>query len=373
MSSDWCTIGTGDIISAAGIAGLAGVIGVMYIVIEDMLGRITNPQHNTERMKSEVRSILAGGVVVAVLLSFLTTFGGSIGTVFDNYNTSTSDYLNNMTNVINKASVLTAYMTDLAPYSYTQQESFIVKHGYARSNILVFLKQLVGDMNTILEALYNLWAIRQASIYFICFAIGASFKYLMPAGIILRFFPPTKKVGSTFLSISVGVIFFMPVAFYLSHKIIEGIMPIRNWDDMSNMGGLEDKIKIMLSKALIPFTVMTHPGAAFSYGLASVGEIALNAVAPGLGPVIHGGFVFYAKSIISIITIANYLAIKGNVDNVMDLGSSGLKELTDFSIKEHLKTILFFLLSVLSTFVSIRSISLLLGGEFFLYGIQERI
>jgi hypothetical protein len=371
MVNVFCTLtGTDPIATIAIITGLSAAVGVLYIVIEGLIGRLTNPDYNPEKEKTEIKSIIAGGVLIVIFMLFLTSFGGAVNSFIDSYNNSVSDKLTNLTAKINNASIALAYATDLSPYSYTQVESFIVKHTYTRDKSFAFLASLVGDINGILSNLYNLWAIKKASLYFLCFAVGVGLKYILPLGVILRFFPPTKKIGSTAIAIAAGVIFFLPISFYLSNEIIEGILPQQQSIEKTN--DFLDELKGAAEPAALPFKALISPFAIVPYIINSIGDVAAKITGP-IGIAVYTGSMVYTKEAMTAIgTGSNYFLMSSKADLITS-GSDALKELADFTILEYLKTSLFLFLTAMSTFVGIRSISLLIGGEFFLYGIQERI
>jgi hypothetical protein len=125
------------------------------------------------------------------------------------------------------------------------------------------------------------------------------------------------------------------------------------------------------------FDVFVHPSMAVFYSMVNIGSGGWEAATTPPGPIV-GDIIYYrtvssVKSVISGAGIAFKEFTRIKAKELLDKGLEIGKVITDYTLTTFIKVSLLVFIASMTTLVSIRTISLLLGGEFFLYGIQEKI
>ncbi len=355
------------------------VFGLTYVIIEDFLGRITNPHHTGEKRNAEIKAILAGSIISAFLLSWLGTFGTSIGNAINDYNTTANGVANNLTSVAKSISSLLLYYNDLAPTAFSVQYSFIAKYGYSKGSTLAFVSDLeniyLSSLTQLLHAIFILYA----SSWFMCFSFVVAVKYLLPLAIVLRLMPPLKKLGSTLIAIVFGIAFIMPYAFLITLKVLNALYATVdiNHSSISAFKNYVNDVKSVGMPMQTLFDAFIHPAMAIPYAVVNIGSEGWKAAtafaSSWIGDLIYYGTVALVKAGFSIPGLSIQSSTESKARDLLNQGLEIGKVITDYTLTTFIKMSLLVFIASMVTLVSIRTISLLLGGEFFLYGIQEKI
>lgn len=228
------------------------------------------------------------------------------------------------------------------------------------------------------------------------FAIFAVPRYIFPLGLILRLFAPTRRWGSTMIALGIGIYFILPfsaVFTSLIYRSLEGVAPVDGAINVMNEKIL-DKMDI---DAQPPNRwLICSPLVAF---LAILGQDGFRAVigcpiccAPYAAIAGAGYFQCLLQCIIGehpcselsdflyIVGQPGYqVALSGPLKNFVHLSDEDIKDITDAVTEGILPVISYqWLLAMLLPTINyiitigfIRSLSIALGGEVYLYGISK--
>ena len=215
----WCAIGLG--ISAM----LAGIIF--------LLGQVLGKPELTSRAKTDLYQIIITVIILIVFESSILFmcnmdvkslgFQQTTGTLFD------------------AARAYFKYQSSLAAKTYTDTANAIMTasafssmHGGGpiTSWLTIGLSPFMG-VSTVLQALQYIMnfimlqiAIAQAQVFILDILENAFLSFLLPVGVVLRCFTPTREIGGILISIGIGLFLFYPLMFGLSQLLTGERQPV---------------------------------------------------------------------------------------------------------------------------------------------------
>jgi hypothetical protein len=223
----WCAIGI--MISAA----LAGIIFA--------LGQMLGKPDLTSRAKTDLYQIIITFVILVIFESSIL-FMCSIdkkslgfqtsGTLFD----AARDYFK--------------YQSSLAAKTYIDTSNAIMaasafssmNGGGSISSVLSMFLAPFGGLSVVIQALQYIMnlvmlqiAIAQAQVFLLDIIENAFLAFLLPVGVVLRCFTPTREIGGILMSIGIGLFLFYPLMFGLSQLLTGERQPVEiggsTWGD----------------------------------------------------------------------------------------------------------------------------------------------
>ena len=355
-----------DLTSIVTLTVIAGSVGVLYLVLLRYVSTILRVERAGETFKMELKSILAGAVLVVFIMMLVVPLATFISSL--DASSTISGPLSDMEEAVKAISVFGAYAHDLAPFSASFSVSFLVKAGYSSAGALGALNDAFSNLSQAASTITTVWAITKVTYSLTCFLMELGAKYFLLAGIVLRMLPPFKRVGSTLVAISLGLIVALPLSFYFSNLLANTLIPTN-----AQLSALKSSTSLALGKVSGMVSALSGYERAFLIS-SMLGAAFSNPGSSGLPQPIPYAATASAKAaqfaaLLPINIIAETLLSSALTNTIVN----AMKAAADFSVMLGVRVTFTSFLIAFSTLGFIRSIALILGGEFFLYGIQRRI
>jgi len=416
---DWSISGTvtDHLTSMSSIVGMGSIIGMILAVIAYYIAITTEDERGKSGAIGEIKSTLINiflfAIVIGMILSidsslFLVLTGQSNGTLITETTRIYENNINSLTDVAIKAVDFHTYVSQLEIHSSSISTSIPLPWGFSLSlntgkvtSIPVF-GRLDGVLMSFITTVFSISSQQAIMVNIMRFFVTISCSLLLPLGFFLRAIPYLRRVGSTLVSIGIALIMVYPISLYVLGSIFFGVQDaaiVKEFDgkyfDPASIysefrailkeradklvglavtyGGIgtlktvsdvyiKGSIGIMLMVlSFIPVT------AAFEKALEPIMsivimlvDILLSLVATG---VLHGIYEIMSQILV------NYMVNNGGVEYAVALGM----DLATYGTIVNMTHILILASVVLSVMGFIRALAVLLGGEFFLYGVQDYI
>ncbi|MCS7122741.1 MAG: hypothetical protein NZ908_02180 [Candidatus Micrarchaeota archaeon] len=375
--------------------GIVAIIGIMFIALGYMFGNILNNQEILLGVKGELRSYVVTILVFVFVLAVTETFYcAHMNDLIDRGRSNVSYLSNKMSNItysLARIYSMSSILSSITPLEWSTS-MFIIELNHRENfnkKIYEYATNVQGILNLFTSIVFNLNYYTRL----VEFLVQYSYTFLLYLALIARIIPMTKRIGSTLLGISLTIIFILPFTYNVTTSILVSVS-----NDIINI--LLNRIKIVEAKLSgIYFDIvqkidflsglavwnnillMTWTFAKFGYWLflqvCQVIGICYPIAYPLFtvwGDMIYAIFKMIFAIVWSITTLSiNQKGVGGTQDMIEayeTLLDHGTMTLLAFM---NLIQIVYYLINIIVVIVSIRSISLLGGGDYFLYGIEERI
>jgi hypothetical protein len=223
------------------LSALAAVAGAMFLAFVFILGKIMDNKKWVEYAKNE---LLEMGITIFVVLIILLPMMKVIGcyNVFEPGTTTyeaafayPKDILASLTPFSIGLYLVNAVGQNLILRIQVVQNVFVQSaggFGAASEDATLGTSSTAGMAIVVTSALASLMA------YLHEFVTYGFMVYLLPLGLVLRFFPPTRRIGGTIIALTFGMGILVPFMFAIGHSVIaKGYFPF--YYDISGSAGLQ--------------------------------------------------------------------------------------------------------------------------------------
>jgi len=214
----------GNVIS---ITGLLSSIYLLFLALYYFWAKITNNNEEMAKFKAEITEFAFSLFWVVSAFFIFSTLSMIF---FPGYDNPVQPVVNALGNELYKAAKVYA---DLKNSRFTYLVFFLQRYRIFYSGVFVSLYQTlygVLEKHRVLVLTMYQYLNLLATVY-ISFDYISRTSCLLPIGIVLRLFPPTKKIGNVFLALFVSVYYFFP---YVFHLIYTGSLPDVNFSFLND-------------------------------------------------------------------------------------------------------------------------------------------
>jgi|GEM_PF-6349712 len=372
------------------------VLGLILILIGYYGGTILNNQDIVTGAKMEFKSFIIT-VLIFVLITYAANsfYCDNVFKMFSNTHTTILNLSKEANKSLTISSEIYAKSAILSSVSGIEYSLDFVGFGGVRlkfnlaKKLFEFTENLVGVYNLIFDRIAGLF-IANNLIQFISLY---SYNFLLYIALIARVFPPTKRIGTTLLAISVTFIFIAPLVYNLSLNLYVNLFTgaLRNLEnhlqDMNkDVDSIYQPVKQSLER-LVDIANLSKQLELFWMGIKFVGFLLLQ-VCKFIGICYPFAYIFFVPVLNYVVypginAILNILWISQTVNVQIQYAGGGYSiidsmydsyEAASFSLAFiNVLSLFFYLFNIIVIIVTIRAISLLGAGDYFLYGIEERI
>ncbi|MEM1688596.1 MAG: hypothetical protein QXH89_01565 [Candidatus Anstonellales archaeon] len=395
-SGNIISCGMGSNQRIADVFGIAAVLGALLITFGLFAGKILNNQEIELGAKAELRSFIVTILVFAIIIFVSNAFYCSyMNDLLQSARANISHLSNSMNELIISTSRL--YAMSMVLSSITPVEwsiSMMIVEFNRRENfnkkIYDYGTNAQGILNLFVSTVFNLNYYAR----FVEFLVNYAYNFLLYVALIARVIPITKRIGSTLLGVSIALIFILPFVYNITTAILvdmitEGIIPgietsIKNAE--ANLGKVYYTVAAILDRLNTWAFIMNWLQVGWT--LIKFGFWLFLKICQIVGvcyPIALGLFIGWGDLLYGIFKLIGAVVWTLDVNNLQFAGTGGtqdaLKAFED--ILNYNTTLLlaflnilnisYYLLNLIIVIVAIRSISLLGGGDYFLYGIEERL
>lgn len=367
---------------------VVAIIVVIFLAFLSMLATSISDPRLEAFAKTELRELLAGIILVALITGFFISSNGiSIAL------TGETDYIQVSKNIVD--SWITEYdhafiiiikaatkLRTAATFSpYMNIPLWWVSISYS-TNPLGGVGILLGTLNVASSALTNAIFLAEAMRMMIVFMQVSAPTILLPLSFILRIIPFTRKIGNTMISITIAGMVFFPFAIILANALNESInfpSPSMNLNALDANPGVmvafeplceSQAMRSLLSLTDVVFAVLVCLPLLFTPWTAGFYPVCYNLVKEVVYPHINVVFQLAGTAMMLAWDLA-YSAGAGK-----QYGIDAFNELEPFFADVNnlvLVGYLDFIIIALITVAGARSLSSALGGEWYMAGVQRLI
>lgn len=377
------------------IFAVVAVIGILLIGLGYLFGNIFNNQEILLGAKAELRSyfvtIFLFGIIIFAANAFYCDYSNNILTQAKNNLSLLANKINNSLISLSKIYAMSTILSSISPLEWSLSIMIIElnKRENFNKKIYEYGNNALGVIKLFQTIIFNL------SYYtrLVEFLINYSYNFLIYLAFIARVIPITKRIGSTLLGIAVSLIFILPLIYNISTVILVDLT-------LNVLNTLEDKIfqaEAALAKVYFPIADkldMLNKIASLTalfellWLLAKFVFWIFLQISKFVGityPIAAYLFYVFGDLLYGIIKMIIAVLWSLEVNNLNILGTGGTNDvLESFDILLNydsmvllaflnLINIVYYVTNIIVMIIAIRSISLLGGGDYFLYGIEERI
>jgi hypothetical protein len=362
---------------------VVGVIVIIFLALANMLATaISNPQLEAWA-KTELREFAAGIILIAIIMAFFISSNGVSVAL-----TGQSDYVGQSQTIVNgwEDNIISAYdniveaatrIRAAASYSSgTNIPIYWVSLNYQSSPLggaAIFLVPLTIATQGMTNAIF----LSEAIGLLLAFLKVVVPKILLPISFALRLVPFTRKLGNTMIALSLGAIVFLPLSVILA-DVLNGQMNIPQ-PAISDMGKLDaDLVPVDIFAPICEFKALRF---IFSLTDPLFSAVVCLPIAwiPGAFPACFNLVWQVIYPIMSMVfQILNGLTMiiweaaqnPGNYGgDVYDALQPFLRDVSNMVMVIYLDIVLILLVTI----SGVRSLSAVLGGEWYMAGIQRLI
>ncbi len=357
---------------------------LLYIIFLYFYNKITNNLRGQIEFKNDLKALLVNIIFFVLLISAWSGLNALAN------NSSNNDGLVGLgSSSIDKLLVLTkqAYSlnNDLIPYfavasSISSSASFAIymvnlggSYGFSGYSIaLDKLNQFNANLFSHILSLSTLKTLLYDLNYF-------AIMFFLPVGVMFRAFPLTRRLGSTMIAISIGVGIMLPVSAYFASDIITTMLQDPNVLGYTNfLSQASQRIGDFTAFKVMITTLYLLVGGIYTLA-GNVTPIMylldLATILPIIGQISMAGFSaidLIAKGVVFGFVVGFLKAISGPIADVV-YSSDYFIYMAQAILSLNVGLLLFYFTVSFATLSAIRSISIALGGEFFLYGVSGLI
>ena len=372
------------------------VLGLILILIGYYGGTILNNQDIVTGAKMEFKSFIITVLIFALITYAANSFYcNNIIQMFSDTHTTIlnlSKEANKSLTISSEIYAKSAILSSVSGIEYSLDFSGFggvrLKFNLAKK-LFEFTENLVGVYNLIFDRIAGLF-IANNLIQFISLY---SYNFLLYIALIARVFPPTKRIGTTLLAISITFIFIAPLVYNLSLNLYVNLFTnaLKNLEnhlrDMNkDIDSIYQPVKQSLER-LVDIANLSKRLELFWMGIKFAGFVLLQ-VCKFIGICYPFAYIFFVPVLNYVVypginAILNILWISQTVNVQIQYAGGGYSiidsmydsyKAASFSLAFiNVLSLFFYLFNIIVIIVTIRAISLLGAGDYFLYGIEERI
>ena len=420
VSPSWTISGavTDHLTSMSSIVAVGSMIGMILAVLAYYIAIASSDERGKSGAMGEIKSTLINiflfAMVIGVILSINSLFSVISGKATNGELISeiTTLYENNIINITTVAERAVPFYADVSQLesSSSSVSASAESHGFRLSsltgsatNIPVF-GRLGAALASFISTMLSIASQQALMVNIMRFFVTISCSLLLPLGFFLRAIPYLRRIGSTLVSIGIALVIIYPISLYVLGSIFIGVQNdaigklfpgkggfnpndpelgygafLKNYDKkldnlwyITNSYGVIGTINVaynvyikgatgwaLVAMAFIPFTAWLEKLLEITLPLVfQITDILMTFVTTG---------VLYVWYTISSYNLTNDLVNNGGVENAVHLGM----DVATYGTIVNMSHILILASLVLCVLGFIRTIAVLLGGEFFLYGVQE--
>jgi len=358
-------------------------ISIFVIAFGFMLsGILNNPQFDA-KVKEEMRATITGILLLIAIVGILTSINAFIKTYtgYENAGALSASVLGKFENktkllFIEYSAVLTR-IGEYAGLGYNIAVSVAVwqlNFGEAPFTGLGSVSSSLHGIGNVLSTFY--FAIVSLKVL-IPFAAWISSEWLLPVAFAFRLMPGTRKIGATLIALAISASLVLPAAVIVIGDLLDTAVQMPHYNTMSAQNGnfMKGKIPDPFRISFIPPIVCSPAFQLFVQPTDEVYDIAICAPLSWLIPYnvcetwVDWGYsvAFVGMAVLQFISVLNFMP--------MDTLAEVFDPLMNYfipAVAEVVVTLSIFFVSITLIVVSAyRSISVALGGEFFMYGLSR--
>ncbi len=360
-------------------------IAIISIVAFQSLAYMVMSSLNNERGKkmalNELKSLIATAVLLVLLYALhaevdayanilgVNTYNDFFSYNYNNVYSTYKDYLKKLAYVGSTLKTAVSF-TGAFEYGPIPIPYIHPSVGGTTSPMKVIIPYITLNDN-IFNTLSNGLTVFHLLFSFTKFLSFVSFKYLIPLGLFMRAFPFFRRTGSTLISIGFVIYFLLPPLLYYITPIIVNV-PYKTIDvptsiyTLKNFLGITTSIYLFLKefidKGALIFSITNiiyDTSSPLTFGASS-------ALYSSAFTLVYGGLTLLSLINTAVLTGYRYTILTGALNTFLLL-------ISDASSLLILSTSLVVVIASFFTLAVIRAISLILGGEFFLYGVSQYV
>ncbi len=363
---------------------IGNLIGLIIGVLQLYSAKITSSTYSEVNAKNEIKTVFINILLVIATLALLSSYTAIMnifvgGDVFIKVETTLNSIIDSLFNA----------QIFISPLYICQQAlpTFYIGGGITipipkvpigitmNSQVSKFIKySLTSDwLSIILNVLATnagIYGVSKFLLYFLPF-IGAAL--FLPLGFFLRGLSFTRRIGSTMVSIGLVILFIFPwITYFFAYISKEIILPKTN-ELISNSDVRKERTDEMAEYKDVANTIKTFKALGIGIRIMRFSEPLIEKRLPyGIGYILAA--LLRALSVLSWFFFSSpWLALKSSsLDSLMSLISMYVP-LAEYTAIVSITSLFYAVGLVLSILGGIRSVSLLLGGEYFLYGVQSYV
>jgi len=218
----------------AGISGLALMTSAVFLAFIYLLGSLFRNPQTIAYVKQELYELFASAILIIFLFAIIASLQSmSIGSflpqsmipkgvdakvnVYDatyNYYSQVSDDMEVWLNMNYAINMLVDQMASVTPYARPLGVGLVAS---PLAGLAAPIKQLLYNMSVALSVAYIM---NYAQLFVFVFSLQAFLKYYLPAGIFLRSFTPTRRLGGTIIGVSAAFLFIFPALSTLTYVMM---------------------------------------------------------------------------------------------------------------------------------------------------------
>lgn len=248
---------------AVTVVGLAAYIAVLY-----MLSKILGRPQLTAYANLELNQLILS-IIILVLAFFAAEFATVFATsISGDEGTPIDISVNLLTKVMNKG-ILPTYFelarTEVA-LSYFNGIEYRFGPGVWNWTVKVVpgIEPLLSIVRMLIFTYTALYGTISVQIVVFRFIDALMYAYFLPAGIVLRFFPPTRDAGVFLIVLAIGFQCFFPMLYAINSHALDEMWNLHGWsdkydpsvEDLSYQEGIRSSVEYILTYANAAFSVL---------------------------------------------------------------------------------------------------------------------
>ncbi|MCX6774101.1 MAG: hypothetical protein NTY68_03855 [Candidatus Micrarchaeota archaeon] len=420
-SPSWTINGavTDHLTSMSSIVAVGSMIGMILAVLAYYIAIASSDERGKSGAIGEIKSTLINiflfAMVIGLILSINSLFSVISGKATNGELISeiTTLYENNIINITTVAERTVPFYADVSQLESSSSSVSLneeLPHGFrlgastgSVTNIPVF-GRLEAALASFISTITSIASQQALMVNIMRFFVTISCSLLLPLGFFLRAIPYLRRIGSTLVSIGIALVIIYPISLYVLGSIFIGVQNDAIGKLFPGNGGFNPNDSELGYGAFLDNYNRKVDNLWYitkSYGVIGTINVAYNVYikgATGIALVVMEFIPFTAwlEKILEIITslvfpitdtlmtfvttgllyiwytissanLTNDLVNNGGVENAVHLGM----DVATYGTIVNMSHILILASLVLCVLGFIRTIAVLLGGEFFLYGVQE--
>ena len=400
------------------VVGLGTVIGIAIGVLSYYASAIMNDERNKAGAISEIKSTIINVIIFAFVVGAILSIdkffevlaldpsSGNIATAITNMYRGNIDYL------MSKAGQMVGIYSDAAQLSGSSSSMSLyldlpwgLSTGLSGGvvNTIPVLERLADALSQATMTIVSICSQQAMMANLMKYFVTISCGLLLPFGFFLRAIPYVRRAGSTLVAIGIALALIYPVALFFLGSVLLGIQTasIHTISWQTNSGNdfnpaqstfaevldnramllriIADSYTVVGNILVFANTIVKSAGAWAAFlqlFIPLIGLVTANATALFLkslffitnvvGSAIATGVIFGAHQIL-MATLYNFFYNNGGIATAISLEY----DIAVFGTIINMTHILLLASVVLTVVGSIRALAILLGGEFFLYGLTE--
>ncbi|MCI0564591.1 MAG: hypothetical protein MN733_39490 [Nitrososphaera sp.] len=366
------------------------VIVIIFLALTSMLANTLSDPKLEAWYKTELREFVAGvGLIVIITAAFISSNGVAIAlTGEDNFIDASTGIIDDMLSTADNAFydliAASGRIRASATYApYINVPLWYVSISYSTSP-LAGIGMILGSLNLGAQGLSNVIFLFESLRLLVIFMGIVAPKILLPLAFVARIIPFTRRIGNTLIAIALGVAVFLPFSIILVDKL-NGVIDVPS-PGIADLGSLDTFLPSDIVEPLcetIPLRVilgLTDP--LFSLVVCIV-LIVIPIVGPGLFSACYNIVFYIVYPLLNVIFqgIMTGLLVawegimegvggpEGYAETVFNQVHPFLTEINNFVLVSYID----FILIAIITVAGARSLSVALGGEWYMAGVQRLI